>query len=970
MGDGAALASARNQRPFLTAVRFCKIEMTPERWQLVKDTLARALEYSAEDARSAFLQDACANDSALRREVQSLLDQSDQDDFDLCADSVGLTSAGTVPDSNEGRRVGAYELVRELGRGGMGTVWLARRADQQFEKLVAIKLLKRGTDTEEVLRRFESERRMLATLQHPNIASLFDGGTTDGGLPYFVMEYVVGVPVTTYCSENKLSVEQRLRLFVKICAAVQFAHQHLIVHRDLKPANILVTADCEPKLLDFGIAKLLADDRDSFQVTLFDHQRLTPAYASPEQVRGDPITTVSDIYSLGVILYELLSGKNAHRFSTARPAPTELLRVVAQEEPLRPSAATSDVSIRRRLQGDLDNIVLKALRKDPERRYGGLGSFAEDIRRHLENLPVIARKDTFAYRAGKFLQRNKFGVAAAVLIMITALVGFISTIWKAHEARIERARAELRFDDVRTLASSLLSELNDEAAKLSGSTNLRSILVKRTLGYLDKVSQESARNLLLQRELANAYQKVGDIQGNTYFSNLGDLNGAIDSYRKCLAIREELSRLQPQNTETRLELALAHEGYADVLWGGDHLPETAENYRAAQVILEELMRVDPASKQIRIELAQLYHKIGDLQGDSEYSNLGDTAGAVESKRKALKLREELVKEEPSNKTLRDALSESYFNLGKMQRITGDLPSALKNYRNTLAVQKEFAAADPTSQLFRNHTMFVRRYMAMALQENGDIHEARDNQRIVVQIAEQEAAADQKDNKAQRSLGVSYVGMADLLTKSGDVGSGLDYYRKGIVVLERLLAATPGHAEVQRDLLVAYLGIGDAELTAGNQKEAIEYYSKAKPAAEALATADGHNTQARGDVAALHLSLAALAVARREFPSALENCRKAVTIREELSSASPTNALMRRDLALAYASLADAYKQRALQGDMTRSESLDNFKAAREWYDKSLAIWREMESKGTLPGSYTGKPEQISREIAQCDVGLN
>src|SRR4051794_5767979 len=303
--------------------------MTPERWQLVKDTLAQALEYPADDARSAFLQTACAHDTNLRREVESLLDQPGDDEFDLCADTVGLTRPEVVQNSNEGRRVGAYELLRELGRGGMGTVWLARRADEQFEKMVAVKLLKRGTDTEEVLRRFETEWRMLARLQHPNIAHLFDAGTTDDGLPYFVMEYVAGVPVTNFCLQNKLSVEERLRLFLKICAAVQFAHQHLIVHRDLKPANILVTDDAEPKLLDFGIAKLLAHDEDQFQVTIVDHQRLTPAYASPEQVRGDSITTVSDIYALGALLYELLTGKNAHRFSAARPAPTELLRVIA-----------------------------------------------------------------------------------------------------------------------------------------------------------------------------------------------------------------------------------------------------------------------------------------------------------------------------------------------------------------------------------------------------------------------------------------------------------------------------------------------------------------------------------------------------------------------------------------------------------------------------------------------------------------
>ncbi len=943
--------------------------MTPERWQLVKETLARALEYSADDERSAFLQSACADDTALSREVQSLLDQPTDDEFDLCAESIGLTRPGTVKDPNQGRRIGAYELIRELGRGGMGTVWLARRADQQFEKLVAIKLLKRGTDTEEVLRRFESERRMLASLQHPNIAGLFDAGTTDDGLPYFVMEYVVGVPVTAYCLTNQLSIDERLRLFLKICAAVQFAHQHLIVHRDLKPANILVTEDCEPKLLDFGIAKLLADEGDLFQVTLVDHQRLTPAYASPEQVRGDSITTVSDIYALGALLYEVLTGTNAHRFSTTRPAPTELLRVIAQEEPLRPSAAATDLSTRRRLRGDLDNIVLKALRKEPERRYGGMGSFAEDIRRYLENLPVLARKDTVGYRAAKFLQRNKFAVAAGLFILTTALAGLAATLWKAHEAQIERARAERRFDDVRTLSNSLLSELNDEAEKLPGSTNLRSILVKRTLTYLDKVSRESAPNRLLQRELATAYQKVGDIQGNTYFSNLGDITGAIESYRKCLKIREGLSQADPTDVEVRHELALGYEGYADVLWGANRLSDTMQNYRAAQNILEALTTSDPGNRQIRKELALLYHKIGDLQGKVEYSNLGDTAGAVESKRKALALREQLVKEDPSNTTLRDQVSESYFELGQMQRITGDLPSALQNYRNTLALQEQFAAADTNNSMFRHHIMIVRRELAIALAESGQTNEALANQRLVLQTVEEEAAADQKDNKAQRTLALSYTEMADLLRKSGDSAAATVEYQKAISILERLLSVTPEHAQVQRDLLMACLDIGDAEVAIGDRKEAMQYYAKARRFAEPLSKAEGDNAQARGDLAALHISLANFQVAEADFSNAFENYRAAVRIREELSAGSPTNALMRHDLALAYASFGEACKKLAQSEHSTRDRGAADWKAARQWYDKSLQIWQEMKSKNVLWGTDANKPEEISREIAICETAL-
>ncbi|HEX8280523.1 MAG TPA: serine/threonine-protein kinase, partial [Chthoniobacterales bacterium] len=288
--------------------------MNPARWQQVKAVLGDALELDETGQRTAFVASACAEDTALMREVNSLLNSSRSDRFEACASDMRVGSS-EVDETPIGQRLGAYRIVQELGRGGMGAVYLAERADQEFTKQVAIKLLKRGTDTDEVLRRFRSEREILARLEHPNIARLLDAGTTEDGLPYFVMEYVIGARVNDYCFAQNLSVADRLRLFLKICAAVQFAHQNLVIHRDVKPANILITAEGEPKLLDFGIAKLVSLDGGAFQLTVQDQQRLTPAYASPEQVRGDAITTVSDVYSLGALLYELLVGVSPHKFA-------------------------------------------------------------------------------------------------------------------------------------------------------------------------------------------------------------------------------------------------------------------------------------------------------------------------------------------------------------------------------------------------------------------------------------------------------------------------------------------------------------------------------------------------------------------------------------------------------------------------------------------------------------------------------
>src|SRR5207249_3528562 len=334
-------------------------------------------------------------------------------------------------------------IVRELGRGGMGTVFLAERADGQFEKQVAIKILNRGADTAEILRRFRAERQILARLDHPNIARLLDAGTTDDGLPYFIMDYIVGAPVTRFAVTQRLSTRQRLEFFLKICAAVEFAHRNLVVHRDIKPSNILANAEGEPKLLDFGIAKLLAKDEDP-QLTTEAQQHLTPICASPEQAKGDPITVATDIYSLGALLYEMLSNQKPHRVSTARPTREELALLAGEQVPPPPSAVASDAQTARLLRGDLDAIVLFAMRKEPEMRYATVADLAADIRRHLAREPVVARYPTLGYRAKCLVKRNGLRLVASAVAVIV-LAGVLFAFWarsqqNAREAAGMRAR--------------------------------------------------------------------------------------------------------------------------------------------------------------------------------------------------------------------------------------------------------------------------------------------------------------------------------------------------------------------------------------------------------------------------------------------------------------------------------------------------------------------------------------------------
>ncbi len=415
--------------------------MNKERWDQVKTLLAGALEQPDRAARDAYLAAGCGDGhTTLRAEVESLLSQTSRSiksGAGSIAQAIVSPDADRSNDPNVGRLIGSWRLGERIGTGGMGAVYLARRVGRAFEQTAAVKLLKRGTDTEEVLRRFRAERQILARLAHPNIARLLDGGETDDGLPFFALEHIAnGVPLTTFSRSEKLSIPARLELFCKVCAAVQFAHQSLVVHRDLKPGNILVTPEGEPKLLDFGIAKLLEENEGHDGAhTLPGHARLTPAYASPEQVRGEPVTTASDIYSLGVLLYELLVGRPANAFNALPFSPGEVLRVIGGREPTRPSLAVAAPELRRRLRGDLANIVSRALSAEPERRYPSASALAEDLRRHLENRPVRARPDTLRYRTTKFIGRNKVGVAVGTAVFL-ALAGAFAA------ATAQRDRAE------------------------------------------------------------------------------------------------------------------------------------------------------------------------------------------------------------------------------------------------------------------------------------------------------------------------------------------------------------------------------------------------------------------------------------------------------------------------------------------------------------------------------------------------
>jgi TolB-like protein/Tfp pilus assembly protein PilF/predicted Ser/Thr protein kinase len=541
--------------------------VTGEQWGQLKAIFRDAIEYGSTE-RAAYLDRACAKDPALRAEIESLLASHYEAETFIetpaFANNIrAITEAPAEPIA--GRRIGSYQLVREIGHGGMGTVYLAERANE-YKKLVAIKVIKRGMDTNDIVRRFHNERQILASLEHSNIAHLIDGGSTTDGLPYLVMEFVEGTPVNDYCDSRRLTTNERLQLFRTICAAVDHAHQKLVVHRDLKPSNILITAEGVPKLLDFGIAKVLNQELSlpAMDETGTNLRVLTPDYASPEQVRGEKLTTASDVYSLGIVLYELLTGHRPYR--SVNTPPHELARIICEQEPTKPSTAVKNIEVvthgdtlpltitpesvssardtqpdklRRRLSGDLDNIVLMALRKEPQRRYPTAAQLAADIGRHLDGLPVMARKDTFDYRFGKFVIRRKAAIAAALIVVLALVVGMAANnFYTRSSRRIDLVKAN-PLANVKTIAVLPLKSLSNPpqdqelrvgmmdsiVTKLSAVKQLAVRPTSSTIAYLDKNYDTLAvgRELKVDSILEGSVQKeANQLQINLQMVSVAD----------------------------------------------------------------------------------------------------------------------------------------------------------------------------------------------------------------------------------------------------------------------------------------------------------------------------------------------------------------------------------------------------------------------------------------------------------------
>jgi len=789
-----------------------------EHWQRIEQIYNEAIACEVAQ-RSAVLDRTCGNDESLRREVESLLKYSQRAEpalekpaLEILAAELAsdLSSQPTAAEKMIGARIGQYKIIAKLGAGGMGDVYRAVRSDEAYQQQVALKLLRdslQDRDAAFFLAQFRNERQILANLQHPNIARLFDGGATDDGIPYFVMELVEGQPINDYCDQHQLSIADRLKLFLQIAAAVQYAHQRLIVHRDIKPGNILVKADGIPVLLDFGIAKIIdpAAQAAGAPATLTGMRMMTPEYACPEQIRGEAVTTATDVYSLGVVLYELLSGHRPYRITTNNPL--EIARVICEEEPKRPSTIVAQpdakggkgrvlpeqigaarrsepIRLTRQLRGDLDAILLKALRKEPEQRYATAGELADDIRRYLEGRPVRARRGTRMYRARKFAMRHRTGVAATAFCCILAVGGVVSILRAEHTARLAQIRAEQRFNDVRALANSLLFEIHDSIRDLPGSTPARKLLVDRALKYLDSLARESSGDSGLQRELAAAYERVGDVQGNPNYANLGDTSGAIASYRKALRIRQAIAA-SANSANDEAALADIYMDLSNSLVSMGDREGALHVLQQAYPISEKLANDQPD----RLDLQENYAGVCFFLG-RVFDENGDLAQAAEYFGKSIEIRQKISS---GSRQLRvdnqTKLAGSYGYLSGVVFEQGHLEEAVQLQTKARDIVAGLLSNDPNNATLEEFVLQGDYWIGYYLFKKGEPGEALKHYKIALAGYQKLTAEDPKDMLAKRYLGDCYMSRGVALAAKGKIAEGLESTRRANQIFETLSAGS-------------------------------------------------------------------------------------------------------------------------------------------------------------------------------------
>ncbi|HET7865718.1 MAG TPA: protein kinase [Burkholderiaceae bacterium] len=795
MDAGAGLATL-NRTP-IAATKEEKVIHAEDarRWRLLKALLGDALDQPPEK-RQPFIEAATPDDDDLRAELIALAAAASCKDSPLDSPPAelaidALRSHATTPWI--GRQLGPYCLRKLIAGGGMGQVYLAERVDGQYKQRVAIKLMRDGFERAALVSRFKAERQILASLDHVNLAKVLDGGLTEEGVPYFVMELVAGETIDAYAARMNLSIAQRVQLFRSVCQVVHYVHQRGVVHRDLKAGNILVTHDGVVKLVDFGIAKHVVPGAFEQTRTATALRMMTLDYCSPEQVRGDEITPASDIYSLGVVLYRLLTRANPYRVATATaPADSayDLARAICDLEPPPPSKAVAADSPadRRRLRGDLDAVVMMAMRKDPAHRYVSAEALSEDLFRHLEGLPVLARRGAWSYRAGRFVLRHRAVVGAAMVANLALVTGIALASYQAWQAHQQRERAERHFASVRQLAHVFIFDVHDAIQNLAGSTAARKMVVDNALVYLEGLSAEASGDAALRLEVATGYRKVGDILGGRNAPSLGDSHGAMASYDRAKALLtsavSDPNERDAHFRKAQQELTLVYLRQGLILGGLGQAKEASEALHAGLAIAEDLAAADPANHDNQLLRVDMYRAQSDMELEA-----GNLDAYVRTSSATFRLLDAALARAPDDREIVGRLSSAYTTRGDyfLSRDTSDESArqGIVAYHKALTLYQRMYASHPDDDRFARNIATVKTNLGYALLRIGDSRQAAKELRSANQVISQSIERDPSNMAARSNLATVNLNLGIALLDQDDVQGSIDAAQAALDGFDRL-----------------------------------------------------------------------------------------------------------------------------------------------------------------------------------------
>lgn len=832
-------------------------------WQTIKQAFHETLDLPKNER----LQFLANQPDFVCTKVSRLLDSHEKLE-DFIAEPVSV-EIGLSIESYIGKSIGSYKILAHIGSGGMGQVFLAEK--EGLDKKFALKIIKRGMDTDAVLKRFVRERQILSRLEHSNIATLLDGGSTENDLPYFVMEYVEGETVTKFCEAHQLDTNERLRIFQKVCNAVSYAHQNLVVHRDIKPSNILVNADGKPKLLDFGIAKLL--NSNEYEATATQARILTPEYASPEQLSDSPITTATDVYSLGVVLYELLCGTRpgavvGDRWSAIKNTDRKKVGTRIENNP------ESKTQNPKSLTGDLKNIVNRSLQEEPDRRYQSVQEFSEDVRRYLIGLPVSATADSNLYRFSKFVQRH--WQAAIVGSFITLLVLTISgvAVWQGIVAMREREKADKRFEQVRKLANIVLFEYHDGIAQLPGATAMREKMVKDSLEFLDNLSAESGDSLDLQRDIVKAYRKVGDIQAASDTGNIGKTQNALQSYQKAFGLQEKIAEGNSENVEDQmilgdlsLDIGLQSRSIGD-------LQIAEEHFQNALNIFTDLRKDSPNDLKSLSGLARTFWNIASLQ--TAGNNL---EGSLENYQKAIEIYEKLAVDEPNNPRHLRNVALTNKNIGSVWQLFGENEKALQYFQKSLAIDLENAENNPNDVSAQLDLSFTYGTTGSALRNAKNFQGSVENYQKAIDIRERLFNADNRNAFAENALARGYQELGKTFLAQHQYVGAEEMLDRSQKIFQKMSDADVENYDKKARIAENLTLLGYVNGSNQNLNKATDYYSKSLEIYADLLKQGKLSTLNQRRFASVYLDYGEILLKNKQSAKALEKLQKAQELME-------------------------------------------------------------------------------------------